>query len=95
MHKRPKLVTMEELFTREELERAREIFDEYKSEPSYVGELKVSDEVVKPKITEITKYTGYDNSPGYWACCLAHYFNIIFTIMKGRGETTEDGLTHH
>ena len=39
MPKRRKLVTMEELFTREELERAREIFDEYKGEPRYVGNL--------------------------------------------------------
>jgi hypothetical protein len=61
MPKRRKLVTMEELFTREELERARAIFDEYKGEPRYVGELKVSDEVVRPRLNEITRYTGYDN----------------------------------
>ena len=95
MPKRRKLVTMEELFTREELERAREIFDEYKGEPRYVGELRVSDEIVKPKIDKITRYTGYDNSPEYWACCLAHYFNVIFTIMKGRGNTGEEGVIHH
>jgi hypothetical protein len=58
MHNRGKLVTMEELFTEEELERAREIFDEFKGEPRYVGQLKVSDEIVKPKIDDITKYTG-------------------------------------
>jgi hypothetical protein len=40
MPKRSKFVTMEELFTREELERAREIFDEYKDEPRCVGEPK-------------------------------------------------------
>jgi len=95
MHKRPKLVTMEELFTRKELERAREIFDTYRGEPRYVGELKVSDEIVKPKIDQIVRYTGYDNTPEYWACCLSHYFNIIFSIMKGRDKTAEEGLTHH
>jgi hypothetical protein len=75
MSKRSKLATMEELFTKAELERAREIFDEYKGEPRYVAQLKVSDEIVRPKINEITQYTGNDNSPEYWACCLAHHLS--------------------
>jgi hypothetical protein len=95
MHKRHKLVTMEEIFTREELERAREIFDKYQGEPRYVGQLKLIDEIVKPRINEIIKYTGYDNTPEYWACCLYHYFNIIFAILKGQGKSMQDGLTHH
>ena len=86
MPKRHKLVTMDELFTKEELERAREILDEHKGEPRYVGELKVSDEIVKPKINMIAKSTGYDSGPEYWACCLAHYFNISFTMVKERGS---------
>jgi hypothetical protein len=86
MHKRGKLVTMEELFTKEELERAREIFHEYKGEPRYVGQLKVSDEIVKPKINDITKYTGNDNSPEYWACCLSHHFST---------NAKDDEVTHH
>jgi hypothetical protein len=86
MRKRSKLVTMEELFTKEELERAREIFDEYKGEPRYVGQLKVSDEIVRPKLVDITKYTGNDNSPEYWAYCLSHYFS---------GNGADNGVTHH
>jgi hypothetical protein len=55
----------------------------------------MSDEIVKPKIDKITRYIGCDNSPEYWACCLAHYFNVIFTIMKGRGNTGGEGVIHH
>jgi hypothetical protein len=86
MRKRGKLVIMEELFTKEELESAREIFNEYKGEPRYVGQLKVSDEIVKPKLDDIAKYTGNDNSPEYWACCLAHYVT---------GNGTDNAATHH
>jgi hypothetical protein len=65
--------TLEELFTQQELDKARKIFRRYKAKPRHYREQKVSDEVVKPKMTQINAYTGYSNLPENWAYCLEHY----------------------
>jgi hypothetical protein len=69
-------VTMEELFTKEELDRARQILSKYKAKPRHFREQKVSDEVVKPKVDQINAYTGYCNLPECWAYALEQYFKI-------------------
>jgi hypothetical protein len=70
-------VTMEELFTREEFDKARKIFRRYKAKPRYFREKKLSDEVIKPKLGRINTYTGYNNLPEYWAYCLEHYLRSV------------------
>ena len=70
-------VTMEELFTKKELDQARKIFRKYKAKPRYFREQKVSDKVVKPKLAQINAYTGYTNLPEHWACCLEHYIRSV------------------
>jgi hypothetical protein len=70
--------TMEELFTKDELARARQLCCKYKAKPRYLREQKVSDEVVKPKIEQINAYTGYYNVPEYWAYALEQYFKLRF-----------------
>jgi hypothetical protein len=74
---RPLEATMEELFTKEELNRARKIFNKYKAKPRYFREQMLGTEVVKPKIDQINAYTGYNNLPEYWACCLEHYLRSL------------------
>jgi hypothetical protein len=70
LQQRPLEATMEELFTKGELDRARKIFNKYKAKPRYFREQKLGNEVVKPKIDQINAYTGYNNLPEYWAYCL-------------------------
>jgi hypothetical protein len=79
-------VTMEELFTKEEFDKARKIIRKYKDKPRYFREQKVSDQVVKPKIRQIDAYTGYRTLPEYWAYCLEHYL---------RSVRAEQGATRH
>jgi hypothetical protein len=70
-------VTLEELFTKEELDKARKIFRKYKYKPFYFRQQKVSDEVVKPKMKQLDAYTGYSNLPECWAYCLQHYLSSL------------------
>jgi hypothetical protein len=55
-------VTMEELFTTKELNAARKIFSKYKAKPRYFREQKMSDEVVKPKLSQINDCTAIATS---------------------------------
>jgi hypothetical protein len=77
LQQRPLEATMEELFTKGELDRARKIFNKYKAKPRYFREQKLGNEVVKPKIDQINAYTGYNNLPEYWAYCLEHYLRSL------------------
>jgi hypothetical protein len=81
-------VTMEELFTKEELDRARKILGKYKAKPRYFREQKVSDEVVRPKINQINAYAGYNCLPECWAYALEHYFKLKVCEMSGRGNAS-------
>jgi hypothetical protein len=69
-------ITMEELFTAEELDRAQRIYCKYKSKPSHFRQQKVSEEIVKPKINQINDYIGYSNLPECWAYALEQYFKL-------------------
>ena len=81
--------TMEELFTAEELDRARRIYCKYKSKPPYFRQQKVGEEIVKPKINQINDYTGYSNFPECWAYALEQYFKL--GAVQGE-EGIADGL---
>jgi hypothetical protein len=70
-------VTIEELFTKEELDTARKILNKYKAKPDYFRQQRVSDEVVKPKLKQLDAYTGYTNLPECWAYCLQHYLRSL------------------
>jgi hypothetical protein len=70
-------VTLEELFTKEELDKARKILNKYKAKPDYFRQQKVSDEVVKPKMKQLDAYSGYSNLPECWAYCLEHYLRSL------------------
>jgi len=72
---RPLEATMEQLFTKEELDRARKIFNKYKAKPRHFREQQLGAEVAKPKIKQIDAYTGYSNLPEYWGYCLEHYLS--------------------
>jgi hypothetical protein len=91
-------VTMEELFTREELDKARKIFNKYKAKPRYFREQILGREVVKPRIKQINAYTGYKNLPEYWAYCLEHYLRSVSIITQQQNRTLaepEDDMKHY
>jgi hypothetical protein len=81
---RPLEATMEELFTKEEIDRARKISKKFRAKPRHFREQKLGNEVVKPKIDQINAYTGYSNLPEYWGYCLELYL----TSPSGRGTTS-------
>jgi hypothetical protein len=54
--------TMEEVFTKEELNIARRIFSKYKAKLRCFREQKVSDEVVRPKMEQLNAYTWLQQS---------------------------------
>jgi hypothetical protein len=84
--------TLEEVFTWQELDKARKIFRRYKAKPRYFREQKVSDEVVKPKMKQINAYTGYSNLPEYWAYCLENYLTSP-SEWEGQSLTEAEATT--
>jgi hypothetical protein len=61
------LVTMEELFTNEELHRARALYVSCNDADHNVFRREVCDHIVRSKLIKINEYTGHDNSAEYWA----------------------------
>jgi hypothetical protein len=80
------LVTMEELFTNEELHRARALYVSYNDADRGDFQREVCDHIVTPKLNKINEYTGHDNSAEYWAYCLECHLGAV---------REEEGATLH